>query len=92
MPPIVSTSKYYLISIYRNDTFLLATTTGETQPLLIIEFLHRVFEIFEEYFGSVDEVTIKVGRLTVTARSPHVTDCGVVCRTIFQPYISCWRR
>lgn len=68
MPPIVSTSKYYLISIYRNDTFLLATTTGETQPLLIIEFLHRVFEIFEEYFGSVDEVTIKV-RLTAAQLS-----------------------
>ena len=65
MPPIVATSKYYLISIYRSDSFLLATTTGETQPLVVIEFLHRVFEIFEEYFGTVDEVTIKVRCITI---------------------------
>jgi AP-3 complex subunit mu len=59
MPPIVSTSKYYLISIYRNDIFLLATTTRETAPLLIIEFLHRVYDILEEYFESVEEDTIR---------------------------------
>jgi AP-3 complex subunit mu len=59
MPPIVAAGKYYLISIFREDTFMLATTSAETQPLLIIEFLHRVFEIFEEYFGGVDEATIK---------------------------------
>lgn len=38
---------------------MLASTTRETSPLLIIEFLHRVFEIFEEYFGTVEESTIK---------------------------------
>eukprot|EP01040_Poterioochromonas_malhamensis_P021694 gene21694-26231_t len=38
MAPIVATSKYYLVSIYRDDMFLLATTTRETAPLTIIEF------------------------------------------------------
>jgi AP-3 complex subunit mu len=28
-------------------------------PLLAIEFLHRVAEIFEDYFGSLDEMSIK---------------------------------
>lgn len=76
MPPIVSTSKYYLVSVYRSDTFLLATTTGETQPLIIIEFLHRVFEIFEEYFGSVDEVTIKDNFSTVYQLLEEMMDFG----------------
>eukprot|EP01032_Pedospumella_encystans_P015960 gene15960-18227_t len=76
MPPIVATSKYYLVSIYRSDTFLVASTTGETPPLLIIEFLHRVFEIFEEYFGSVDEVTIKENFSTVYQLLEEMMDFG----------------
>jgi len=76
MPPIVTTGKYYLISIYRANTFLLATTTGETQPLIIIEFLHRVFEIFEEYFGSVDEMTIKDNFSTVYQLLEEMVDYG----------------
>jgi AP-3 complex subunit mu len=59
MPPVIATSKYYLISIFRADIFLLATSIGEIAPLLVIEFLHRVFEIFEEYFGNVEESTVK---------------------------------
>jgi AP-3 complex subunit mu len=76
MPPIVSTSKYYLVSIFRSDVFLLATTTGETQPLMIIEFLHRVFEIFEEYFDSVEETTIKENFSTVYQLLEEMMDYG----------------
>ena len=59
MPPVIVTSKYYLISALREGNYLLATTTGETPPLVAIEFLHRVFDIFAEYFGDVEETTIK---------------------------------
>eukprot|EP01039_Chlorochromonas_danica_P005400 gene5400-5938_t len=59
MPPVIVTSQYYLISVYRDDIFLLATTTRESSPLLIIEFLHRIVELFESYFSSLDEDTIK---------------------------------
>ena len=60
MPPVIATSgKYYLISIYRDEIFLIASSVGEIPPLLAIEFLHRVYEIFEEYFGNVEESTIK---------------------------------
>lgn len=76
MPPVVATSKYYLISIYRDDIFLLVTSTGETQPLLSIEFLHRVFDIFEEYFGSVDETTIKENFSTVYQLLEEMMDYG----------------
>lgn len=76
MPPVVSTSKYYLISIYRDDNFLLATSTGETQPLLTIEFLHRVFDIFLEYFGTVEETTIKENFATVYQLLEEMMDYG----------------
>ena len=76
MPPVVATSKYYLISIYREDVFLLVTSTGETQPLLAIEFLHRVFDIFEEYFGTVEESTIKENFATVYQLLEEMMDFG----------------
>ena len=58
MPPVVFTSKYYLVSVYRDGNFLLATSKGETQPLLAIEFLHRVCDIFEEYFDCIDNLKL----------------------------------
>ena len=64
------------MSIYRSDVFLLATTTGETQPLMIIEFLHRVYEIFEEYFGSVEETSIKENFSTVYQLLEEMMDYG----------------
>jgi AP-3 complex subunit mu len=76
MPPIIATSKYYLVSIYRDDIFLLASTTRETAPLMIIEFLHRVFEILEEYFGSVEEDTIKDNFSTVYQLLEEMMDYG----------------
>lgn len=56
--------------------FLLATTTGETPPLIIIEFLHRVFEIFEEYFGTVEESSIKENFSTVYQLLEEMMDYG----------------
>jgi AP-3 complex subunit mu len=76
MPPVVATSKYYLISIYREDIFMVAATTGETSPLLVIEFLHRVFDIFEEYFGVVEESTIKDNFATVYQLLEEMMDFG----------------
>ena len=76
MPPVLATSKYYLISVFREDNFLLATSTGETQPLLTIEFLHRVFDIFQEYFGTVEETTIKENFSTVYQLLEEMMDYG----------------
>lgn len=76
MPPVVSTSKYYLISIYREGSFLLATSNGETPPLVTIEFLHRVFDIFQEYFGVVEDTTIKENFATVYQLLEEMMDYG----------------
>jgi len=59
MPPVIFTTKFYLVSVLRDDMFVVATVTNEVSPLLIIEFLHRVVNVFIEYFGSVDEMSIK---------------------------------
>jgi AP-3 complex subunit mu len=76
VPPIITTSKYYLINVYRNDIFLLATTTRETSPLLVIEFLHRVYDILFEYFDSVEEATIRDNFSTVYQLLEEMMDYG----------------
>lgn len=73
---MISTSKYYLLSIYRNEIFLIATSNGEISPLLVIEFLHRVYEIFEEYFGTVEETTIKDNFASVYQLLEEMMDYG----------------
>ena len=37
----------------------------DTPPLLIIEFLHRILDIFVEYFGEVDEGILILSRLSI---------------------------
>lgn len=76
VPPVISTSKYHLINIYRSNIYLLATSVRETPPLLIIEFLHRVYEIFEDYFGTVEETTIKENFSTVYQLLEEMMDNG----------------
>ncbi len=56
----------YLFSILRDGLSYLAITHNEISPLLIIEFLHRLADIFVDYFGSpADESSIKDNFSTV---------------------------
>mmetsp|Transcript_66907 Transcript_66907/g.151152 ORF Transcript_66907/g.151152 Transcript_66907/m.151152 type:complete len:430 (-) Transcript_66907:265-1554(-) len=59
VPPVIYTNKYYLISIFRDGLFLVAAVKADVPPLLVMEFLHRVVDVFLDYFGAVDEMTIK---------------------------------
>ena len=81
VPPILTFGKYYLTSIYRNNVFFLATSTTESAPLAVIEFLHRVFDIFEEYFGSVQEETVKDNFATVYQILEEMMDFGIPLTT-----------
>mmetsp|Transcript_18896 Transcript_18896/g.33585 ORF Transcript_18896/g.33585 Transcript_18896/m.33585 type:complete len:436 (-) Transcript_18896:1338-2645(-) len=57
--PVISTANLYLVNVYRSKLFLLCVVGNEQPPLLVIEFLHRVMDVFEEYIGQVDDVSIK---------------------------------
>ena len=58
MPPILLSTRFYLCSIYREDVYVLALMTGEMPVLLVLEFLHRVFDVLKGYFGGVTRKTI----------------------------------
>jgi hypothetical protein len=58
VPPFLVSPKYYMASIYRDGIYLLALMTGEMQSLFVLEFLHRVFDVYVSYFGNVNARSI----------------------------------
>ena len=71
LPPILrmGSSGLYVISAFRGALIFLGTVTQECPPLLVVEFLHRVADIFEEYFGApIDEELVKENFSTVVRR------------------------
>lgn len=59
VPPIITTSKWYLLHIQHNKLFFLAITKQDTPPLIIFEFLERVVEVFGHYMSEITEENIR---------------------------------
>uniref|UniRef100_A0A7S4AEP9 MHD domain-containing protein n=1 Tax=Pseudo-nitzschia australis TaxID=44445 RepID=A0A7S4AEP9_9STRA len=67
----------YIISILRDGLSYLAVVPGEVSPLMIIEFLHRVADIFIDYFGNpADESAVKENFSTVYQLLEEMVDYG----------------
>ena len=61
VPPVIATPHHFLISVNRSGIDLVAITLTEVPPLFVIEFLHRVFDTLNDYFGDCTETIVKVG-------------------------------
>lgn len=67
----------YIISILRDGLSYLAVLPAEVSPLMVLEFLHRVADIFVDYFGSpADESAIKDNFSTVYQLLEEMVDYG----------------
>lgn len=67
----------YVISILRDGLSYLAAVPAEVSPLMIIEFLHRIADIFVDYFGNpADESAIKSNFSTVYQLLEEMVDYG----------------
>ena len=73
VPPILYTAKYYLVNVKRDDLFLIAALTTESPPLFVIEFLHRVFDIFKARAA-------RAARYTPSRSRPALRRDPVCCR------------
>ena len=52
VPPVLVAPKYYLMNVYRNKLYFLAIVSGEVPPGLVFEMLHRIVDVFDDYFGT----------------------------------------
>jgi len=76
--PVLITPKFYLVHIYRNGIYFLTTIQNEVAPLLVIDFLQRAYDVFQEYFGgSVTEGRLKENFTTVYQLLDEMMDNGL---------------
>lgn len=82
VPPVLevcdhSNGTLYLFSIVRDGLSYLAACPAEVSPLLILEFLHRVGDTFQDYFGTpADESAMKENFSTVYQLLEEMLDYG----------------
>nr|XP_023679988.1 AP-3 complex subunit mu-1 [Paramormyrops kingsleyae]XP_023679989.1 AP-3 complex subunit mu-1 [Paramormyrops kingsleyae]XP_023679990.1 AP-3 complex subunit mu-1 [Paramormyrops kingsleyae] len=76
VPPVISTPHHYLINIYRDKIFFVSVIQTEVPPLFVIEFLHRVAEMFQDYFGECSEASIKDNVVIVYELLEEMLDNG----------------
>jgi len=82
VPPVIVTPRFYLFNVlyepkWGGNLYFLATTAGEVNPLLVIEFLHRIVDIFTDYFGAdFNQTSLKDGFLKVYQVLEEMMDNG----------------
>lgn len=81
--PVIATPKGYLVHIQANSLFLLTVVQAEIAPLLVIDFLNRVLEVFKEYFGEVSEDSLKENFVNVYLLLDEMMDNGYPFTTEF---------
>lgn len=76
VPPVIATLHHYLISIFRNDVYFVSVAQSEVPPLFVIEFLHRVFDTFVDYFNECNEQIINDHLVVVYELLEEMLDNG----------------
>ncbi|KAJ6014543.1 AP complex mu/sigma subunit [Penicillium herquei] len=76
IPPVT------VYSIVQSNLLFLAVSEVDTEPLLVLEFLHRVVDVLEDFVGAPLLSTKIQGNYDVVAQLLHeMCDAGVVCNT-----------
>jgi len=76
VPTVITTPHHYLISVYRGGLYFVSVCTSEVMPLFVIEFLHRVVDTFQDYFGDCTETLIKENYVVVYELLDEMLDNG----------------
>jgi len=77
VPPVIITPKFYLVHVQRNGIYYLAAVQNEVPPLLVVDFLQRLYDVFVEYFTNVTEGTLKENFSSVYQLLEEMLDNGV---------------
>lgn len=71
-----------VFSIIQSNLLFLAVTEVDTEPLSVLEFLHRVVDVLEEFVGAPLLSTKIQANYDVVAQLLHeMCDAGIVCNT-----------
>lgn len=74
--PIIVAPKSYIVNVHRSDLWFLAVVEMETMPVLVLDWLHRVADVFDEYFG-LSEARLKDNFVTAYELLEEMMDNGM---------------
>jgi AP-3 complex subunit mu len=75
--PIINTPKQYLVHVQRFGLFFLCAIGKETAPQLCFEVLHRMVDVFVQYFGpKLNEAAMRENFTTVYQLLDEMVDGG----------------
>jgi len=89
--PILQTDGVTFAYIKHNNVYLVATTRRNANVVLVLQFLHKLADIFVEYFKALEEESIKDNFVLVYELLDEVMDFGLPQTTdskILQEYIT----
>ena len=71
-----------LFSVVHSNLLLLSPVSRETEPLFVLEFLHRIIDVLEEFIGAPLLASKIEGSYDVVAQLlGEMCDAGSVCNT-----------
>uniref|UniRef100_A0A672RQ28 Adaptor related protein complex 3 subunit mu 2 n=2 Tax=Sinocyclocheilus TaxID=75365 RepID=A0A672RQ28_SINGR len=76
VPPVIPTPHHCLINVLRQRVYFVAVIQSEVPPLFVIEFLHRVVDTFQDYFGVCTEAAVKDNVVVVYELLEEMLDNG----------------
>ena len=83
VPPIIPAAgaRYHLIHLKSGELFYLAVVERDESPLLVLEFLTRVDDVFKDYFKTVSEAALKDNFVSVYQLLEEMMDNGMPFNT-----------
>lgn len=91
MSPIVVHNKVTFVYIKHNNVYIVATTIKNANVALIFSFLHKLVEVFVEYFKEMEEESIRDNFVIIYELLDELMDFGYPQTTeskILQEYIT----
>lgn len=76
MSPILIHEKTTFVYIKHNNLYLVATTIKNANVTLIFSFLHRIIEVFREYFKELEEESIRDNFVLIYELLDEIMDFG----------------
>ncbi|CAK6980241.1 AP-4 complex subunit mu-1 [Scomber scombrus] len=81
-PPVVMTHKdLHFIHIRQGGLYWVATTTADSSPFTIIEFLNRLSSLVKDYCGSLSEKSVQMNFALIYELLDEVVDYGYIQTT-----------
>jgi len=77
VPSVLVAPQHYLFHYSGDGIILLSCTKDEMPPLLALEWMKRVSDVFVDYFGDSKEATLRANFVTVYQLLEEMMDCGI---------------